>query len=101
MHEDYFAKFSEKISLEINRGENNKIMGELSNLNEFLHNSQVLVESGNKPRPFRDLDSRKQELIDDRSQDDPNPGVVDGEEKTPHIDFRAEFCISQLPYDRK
>ena len=80
--EDYIAKIFEeiegrvtkKLSQEFSRTES-RILAALSNLDEFLLNSQVQTFSGTVPGTFRNTDVEKQEPSGDRSPNDPHPEV--------------------------
>ena len=80
--EDYIAQVSEeiegrvtkKLSQEFSRTES-RILGALSNLDEFLLNPQIRTFSGTIPGTFRNADVENQEPSGDRSQSDPRPEV--------------------------
>ena len=80
--EDYIAQVSEeievrvtkKLSQEFSRTES-RILGALSNLDEFLLNPQIRTFSWTIPGTFRNADVENQEPSGDRSQSDPHPEV--------------------------
>ena len=65
---------SEKLSQEFRRTES-RILGALSKLDEFLLNPHIRTHSGTVPGIFRNKNLENQEPNEDRSQDDPHPGV--------------------------
>ena len=78
--QDYIAQVSEKIegrvtknlSQEFSRTES-RVLGALSELDEFLLNPQIRIFSGTTPASFRNTDVENQEANGDRSQNDPHP----------------------------
>ena len=62
----------------------NRMLGALSKLDEFLLNSQVLLQSGNVPRASLDTSMRNEEPNKGRSQIDPQPELDDTENMNHH-----------------
>ena len=79
-HEDYITQFSEEIegrvtkrlSKEFSRIEN-RILGALARLDDFLMNPLLQGHSGIIPEPSRDASSTNQGTNEDDSQNDPHP----------------------------
>ena len=67
-------RVTKKLSLEFSRTES-PILGDLSELDEFLFNPQMRTHSGTIPVLFRNINVKNQEPNEDRSQDDPHPEV--------------------------
>ena len=82
INEEYITKVSEeiegrvikKLSQEFSRT-GFRIFGALSNLDEFLLNTQKRKHSGTVPGTLRNTDVENQEPNGDHSQDDPHPNV--------------------------
>ena len=80
--EDYITQFSEEIegrvtkrlSKEFSRTEN-RILGALARLDDFLMNPLIQDFSGNAPETSRNAFSISQETNEDKSQSDPHPEV--------------------------
>ena len=80
INEEYITQVSEeiegrvtkKLSQEFSRTES-RILGALSNLDEFLLNLQIRTHSGIVPGTFRKTNVENPEPNEDRSQDDPHP----------------------------
>ena len=81
-NEDYITQVSEviegrvtkKVSQEFSRA-GSRILGALSNLDDFLLNPQIRTQSGTVPGTFRITNVENQEPNEDRSQDDPHAEV--------------------------
>ena len=67
-------RVTKKLSQEFSRTES-RILGDLSELDEFLFNPQMRTHSGTIPGLFRNINVENQEPNEDRSQDDPHPEV--------------------------
>ena len=80
INEKYITQLSEgtegrvvkKLSQEFSKTES-RILGALSQLDEFLLNPQLRTRSGSVPGTFRNTKVENQEQNEDRSQDDPHP----------------------------
>ena len=68
------GRVTKKLSQEFSRTES-RILGALSNLDEFLLNPQIQTFSGTTPGTFRNADVENQESSGDRSQNNPHPEV--------------------------
>ena len=68
-NEEYITK---KLSQEFSRTES-RILGALSNLNDFLLNQQITTHSGTVPGTFRNTNVENQGTNEDDSQSDPHP----------------------------
>ena len=108
--EDYITQVSEEIegrvtkrlSKEFNRTEN-RILGALARLDDFVMNSLLQGHSGTTPEPSRNALSTSQGTNEDDSQNDPHPeaglfhsqmtqnsGPEDGHDT--YIDMIRQFC---------
>ena len=82
INEEHITQVSEKIegrvikslSQEFSKTES-RILGALSELDEFLLNPQIRTHSGTVPQTFRNTNVENQEPNEDRSQDDPHREV--------------------------
>ena len=72
--EEIEGRVTRKLSQEFSRTES-RILGTLSNLDEFLLNQQVRTHSGTVPGTFRNTDVENQGTNEDESQSDPHPEV--------------------------
>ena len=80
INEQYITQVSEqiegrvakKLSQEFSRTES-RILGALSNLDEFLLNQQITTHSGTVPGTFRNTSVENQGTNEDDSQSDPHP----------------------------
>ena len=72
------GKEAKKISQEFSKTEN-RILGVLSNLDEFILNSQVLLQSRNVPGTSKGIQRKYQEPDEDSSQNDLHPDMKNTE----------------------
>ena len=72
--EDIEGRVTKKLSQVFSRTES-RILGALSELDEFLLNPQIRTHSGTVPGTFRNTNVENQEPNEHRSQDDPHPEV--------------------------
>ena len=74
MLEEIEGKVTKKLSQELSRTKS-RILDALYELDEFLLNPQVRVQSGTVPGTSRNMKVENQKLAEDRSQNDPHPEV--------------------------
>ena len=72
--EEIEGRFTKKLSQEFNRTEN-RILGALARLDDFLMNPLIQGHSGTTPEMSRNAFSTKQGTNEDDSQSDPDPEV--------------------------
>ena len=72
--EEIEVRVTKKLCQEFSRTES-RILGALSNLNEFRLNAQVRTHSGTVPKTLRNTNVENQKSNEDRSQEDPHPEV--------------------------
>ena len=72
--EEIEGRVTEKLSQKLSRTES-RILGALSQLDEFLLNPQIRTHSGTLPGTSRNTNVENQEPNEDHSQDDPHPEV--------------------------
>ena len=70
--EETEGRVTEKLSQEFSRTES-RILGALSNLDEFLLNQHTRTHSGTVPESFRNTNVDNQGMNEDDSQSDPHP----------------------------
>ena len=73
--EDTEGRFTKKLSQEFSRTEN-RILGALARLDDFLMNPLIQGHSGTTPEMSRNAFSTSQETKEDDSQSDPHPKAV-------------------------
>ena len=69
---DIESRVTENLSQEFSRTDS-RILGALSNIDEFLSNPQIRTHSGTVPGIFRNTNVEKQGTNEDDSQSDPHP----------------------------
>ena len=74
MSEKIEGGLTKKLSQEFSRTKS-RFLGALPKLDEFLLNPQARVHSGPVPETYRNTNGENKKTNEDRSQNDPHPGV--------------------------